>query len=1173
VFSRFFIDRPIFATVMSIIITLVGAISFFTLPMAQYPQITPPTVQVDCNYPGANAETVAESIAAPIEQQVNGVENMMYMISNSTSDGSYTLTVTFKLGVDLDQAQVLLQNRVNLALPQLPQVVQATGVTTRKRSSEILLVVYVYSPDRFKVTNAALKELRLADVSEPVIAKLSRLKEQEFLDREQFLVGLNEVLEPDELAACQQDLLIHCHYRRYDQVYLSNYALMHLREELQRLPGISDVLLFGQRDYSMRIWVDPELLATRSLTPADVVSALQEQNLQVAAGQVGQPPIAAGQPFQITLSTLGRLSTPEQFEQIIVKKDDQGRVVRIKDIGRVGLDAKNEDVNNRFNGQPTVGLAIFMLADANALETADIVKAKMKELAKEMPEGVAYEIGYDTTPFIRESVNEVFKTLRDAVILVAIVVLVFLQSWRTALIPLLAVPVAIIGTFAAMAAVGFSLNNLTLFGLVLAVGIVVDDAIVVVEAVEHYIELGMSPRDATIKAMDQVSGPIVAVGFVLTAVFIPCTFLTGIVGQFFRQFALTIAISALISTINSLTFSPALAALLLKPKNQRNDPLTWLLNTLFGWFFRLFERGFRFSASAYAGIVGRSLRLMALVLFVYVGLIAVAMIGFNGLPERFTPHGLENYKVGTFDLATGIPRGFIPAQDKGYFLASVRLPDSASAERTLDVMQKMETIANDTPGVSHASGVAGNSFVLSAYGSNFGSMFIILKSFEERKRDPSKSGNALLAKLKTRFVNEIPEAQIDIYPAPAVSGLGRAGGFKLMIEDRGDAGMRTLQAVTDSIVERGNKQAGLIGLNTVFKTNSPTFFLDIDRKKCLSQGVRMGDLFEMLRGYLGSRYANDFNLFGRTWQVVVQAESTFRNDREDILRLKVRNDKGQMVPLGTLASVRETSAPLVVTRYNTYLAAAINGNFAPGFSSGDAIAITEAMCNQELPSAMNYEWSELTYLEKTSGGTNFAIFGASVLFVFLVLAALYESWKLPLAVILVVPMCVLGSITGVAVANRDINIFTQVGFLVLVGLACKNAILIVEFAKKRREEGVPRREATIEACKLRYRPIMMTSCSFILGVLPLVLATGAGSEMRQALGTAIFSGMICVTIFGIFLTPTFFNLIDSIDELKWDRAEMRRKAASILTGPVQFAGNRLNRFGTWIKGKFRQRAQ
>jgi multidrug efflux pump len=1175
-FSRFFIDRPIFASVMSIIITLAGGIAFFTLPMAQYPQITPPTIQVDCNYPGANAQTVSDNIAAPIEQQVNGVENMMYMTSQCTSDGSYTMTATFRLGVDLNEAQVMVLNRVNLAMAQLPDVVQATGVTTRKRSSEILMTISIYSPDRYRINSDTIDKLRKAEAPAAVIDKLAGLANREFAEQEQFLAALREALGDADLEAWREPLLKYGCYLRYDQVYLSNYALMHLREEIQRLPGISDVLLFGQRDYSMRIWVDPELLAARGLSAADVVTALQEQNIQVAAGQVGQPPIAKGQPTQMTLSVLGRLSTPEQFEQVIVKKDDQGRVVRIKDIGRVVLGPKNQDVSNRFDGKPTVGLAVFTLADANALETADLIKAKMKEMSKDFPEGVTYEVGYDTTPFIRESVIEVFKTLRDAVILVAIVVMVFLQSWRSAIIPLVAVPVAIIGTFAAMAAVGFSLNNLTLFGLVLAIGIVVDDAIVVVEAVEHYIEKGLAPRAATIKAMEEVSGPIIAVGFVLTAVFVPCNFIPGIVGQFFRQFALTIAISTIISTINSLTLSPALAALLLTPKHERRDVLSRLLDFSLGWFFRLFERGFRTSQTVYTRVVGMSLRVVALVLFIYGGLIALTYWEYQRLPT-----------------------GFIPAQDKGYFLASIQLPDSASAERTLEVMAQMEQIGKSIDGIKNVNSVAGNSFVMTAYGSHFGSMFIILKGFDYRSKDPSMSGEALLAKLRARCAKEIPDAQILIFPAPAVSGLGRAGGFKLMIEDRGEVGMRTLQAVTDSIVERGNKQPGLNALNTVFKLNSPQLFIDIDRKKCMTQRVDLRAVFDVLEGYFGSSYANDFNLFSRTWQVMVQADAPFRNDLEDMLKLKVRNNAGQMVPLSSVASVRPGYAPLVLTRYNMYPAAPITGNFAPGYSSGNAMAITERMCDQELPPSMAYEWSELAYLERTDQlvklpsvlkgyswsewlknsltSTGLIVCG-SVMFVFLVLAALYESWRLPLAVILVVPMCVLGSLTGVTFASLDVNIFTQVGFVVLIGLACKNAILIVEFAKMRRDEGVDRRAATLEACQLRYRPILMTSFAFILGVLPLVAATGAGAEMRQALGTAVFSGMIAVTLFGIFLTPVFFFLIDDVKSsarqswelilLPLDRERLWKPALRLTVSNA--IGRRIGRLGAWGAAWFRR---
>ncbi|MBS0203806.1 MAG: multidrug efflux RND transporter permease subunit [Planctomycetes bacterium] len=1052
-FSQFFIDRPIFASVISILITLAGGIAVFTLPIAQYPPVAPPTIQVDCNYPGASAQVVAQTIASPIEQQVNGVQDMLYMSSQSTNDGSYTLTVTFRPGVDLNLCQVLVQNRVSLAIPSLPDVVRQTGVTTKKRSPDILLTVSINSPDG-----------------------------------------------------------------RYDQLYLSNYALLRIRDELSRLPGISEVLVFGQRDYSMRIWVDPEKMAVREIAVQDVIASLREQNVQVAAGQIGQPPSGSGQLVQLPLSMLGRLSEVEEFENIVVRTGSSGQLVRIKDIGRVEVNARSQDVSNRFDSKPTVGLAIFQLPDANALETADEIKAKMKELSQDFPQGVEYEIGYDTTPFIRESVGEVFNALRDAIILVAIVVLVFLQGWRAAIIPLIAVPVAIIGTFAAMAIVGFSLNNLTLFGLVLAIGIVVDDAIVVVEAVEHHIERGLAPRDAARQAMHEVAGPVIAVGLVLSAVFIPCAFISGIVGQFFRQFALTIAISTIISTLNSLTLSPALAALLLRPRTAKRDPVTWLVDMLLGWFFRLFNFGFRHSTRIYTRIIGRLLRVPALVLVVYGGLLFLTYWGFNQLPT-----------------------GFIPSQDKGYLVASVQLPDSSSALRTRNVIAKIEKIAKETPGVKNVNSVAGNSFALSAYGSNFGSMFIILKNFSDR-HDPKMSGESIIAELRKRFASEIPEASVNVFAPPAVSGLGRAGGFKLMIEDRGDVGLEMLQAQTDNLItktrDRDTKvgdqvvktpgEPSVTGAFTVFKANSPQLFADVDRDACLTQGVNLGDAFGTMQAYLGSRYVNDFNRFGRTWQVIVQADARFRNEIADVRKLRVRNSHGRMVPLGTVSTVQEISGPLVLTRYNTYPSAAIQGGVATGFSTGQANDALEKLCQRELPRSMAFEWSEITYLERMSGNTGMVVFAFSVAFVFLVLAALYESWALPLAVILVVPMCVLSSITGVAYNKMDINVFTQIGFIVLIGLASKNAILIVEFAKYRREAGVERHEATMQACELRLRPIMMTSFAFILGVVPLVIAEGAGAEMRRALGTAVFSGMLGVTFFGIFLTPVFFYVIDRL---------------------------------------------
>jgi len=1080
VFSRFFIDRPIFASVLSILITLAGGVAFYTLPLAQFPPVTPPTVQVDCNYPGASAQVVAQTVASPIEQQVNGVEDMLYMASQSTNDGSYTLTVTFKPGVDLNLAQVLVQNRVSLATPLLPEVVRQTGVTTRKRSPDILMTVSLNSPNH-----------------------------------------------------------------RYDQLYLSNYALMRIRDELSRLPGISEVLVFGQRDYSMRIWLDPDKLTSRNLEVTDVVNAIREQNMHVALGQIGQPPAVDGQVKQMPLAVRGRLTTPEEFANIVVKFTSDRRSVRIRDIGRVELGARSSDISNRFDGKPTVGLAIFQLPDANALQTADEVKAKMAELAEDFPDGVVYEVGYDTTPYIRESVREVFKALRDAVILVALVVLVFLQGWRASIIPLVAVPVAIIGTFAAMAIVGFSLNNLTLFGLVLAIGIVVDDAIVVVEAVEYHIEHGLAPRDAAIRAMEEVAGPIIAVGLVLSAVFIPCAFISGIVGQFFRQFALTIAISTVISTINSLSLSPALAALLLRPREGKQDIFTRILDLVLGWFFRAFNLGVRQSTGAYIGIVRRMLRVPALVLIVYGGLLWLTYWGFGQLPS-----------------------GFIPTQDKGYLVASVQMPDATSAERTSNAMATIEKIVMETPGVKNVNSVAGNSFMLSAYGSSFGSMFIILDDFEERQT-PNLSADAIMANLRKRFGAEVPDALVNVFPPPAVSGLGRAGGFKLMVEDRGDLGLAELQRQTDNLVIKGNQTTGLAGLFTVFKTDSPQLYVDVDRQACLQQGINLGELFDTLQSYLGSRYVNDFNRFGRTWQVIVQADSKFRDQVEDVRRLRVRNPNGEMVPLGTLAHVSAVGGPLVLTRYNMYPAAGINGNTAPGFSTGQAIHSLEALAEHELPQSMSVEWTELAYLEQLSGNTGMVVFGFSVVFVFLVLAALYESWAMPLAVILVVPMCVLCSIAGVAVGKMDINIFTQVGFVVLIGLACKNAILIVEFAKYRREEGVEAGEAILDACRLRLRPILMTSFAFILGVLPLVVATGAGAEMRRALGTAVFAGMLGVTFFGIFLTPIFFSVIDRLSHWHIFTTGPLARAADLTLGILQ--PRRWGQAASWIATRRRGR--
>jgi multidrug efflux pump len=1104
VISRFFIDRPIFASVLSIVITLAGGISVFVLPLAQFPNVTPPTVQVRCSYPGASAVEVAAAVASPIEQQVNGVENMMYMSSQCANDGSYNLTVTFFHGVDLNLAQVLVQNRVNLAMPQLPEVIRQTGVTTRKMSPDILCGLAIHSPKG-----------------------------------------------------------------RYKQLYLSNYALMQIKDELARVPGVGDVFLFGQRDYSMRVWVDPGRLAMRGMSAMDVVNALREQNAQLATGAIGQQPMPAGLPVQVPLSTKGRLSAVDEFANIVLKVGDKGRLTRIKDVGRVELGAKNEDLTVRLDGEDTVFLAIFQMPDANALDVMDRVMAKMADLKKSFPEDLDYDIGFDTTPYTRESILEVFKSLRLAIALVAIVVLLFLQNWRSAIIPLVAVPVAIVGTFAVMAAMGFSLNNLTLFGLVLAIGIVVDDAIVVVEAVEHHIEHGLAPREATIKAMQQVSGPVIAVGLVLSAVFVPCAFISGIPGYFFRQFALTIAVSTIISTFNSLTLSPALTALLLRPRAKdwaapplprpayllagawlawelfgetaeeavrvnglpsaanemlarvpswivpaavalAGGVLAWLLgpwlNRLLGALFWTFNRGFVWLTRGYVQSVGRLLRFTAVALLLYVGLLAL-----------------------TYERLASTPRGFIPAQDMGYLFVNVQLPDSASMQRTSEVMQQIEKIARKAPGVRHVTGISGQSFVLNAAGSNFGTMFIGLKPYPER-RDPSLSAEAIARSLQIQLGREIDGALLMVLPPPPVRGVGKAGGFALMLEDRGDLGLHELQEQTKNMVDKGNQTPGLLKLFSVFRADVPQFRIEPDARACMMRGVRLQDFADTLGIYAGSLYVNDFNLFGRTWQVIVQAEAPFRSQAEDVPQLRVRNSRGAMVPIGSLARQQPFTGPLVLNRYNMYPAAPVNGIAAPGISSGDTIAILERLSEQELPKAMAYEWTDMSYLEVTQGNTAMLMFFYAVVMVFLVLAAQYESWSLPLAVILVVPMCLLSAIVAVNIARLDINIFTQIGFVVLVGLTSKNSILIVEFAKQQRHEGQSRREATLAACALRLRPIIMTSLAFILGVVPLLLSHGAGAEMRHTLGTAVFGGMIGVTVFGIFLTPVFFSTIDWLGE-------------------------------------------
>ncbi|HEX4130868.1 MAG TPA: efflux RND transporter permease subunit [Pirellulales bacterium] len=1063
--SHFFIERPIFASVLSIVITLAGAIAVLTLPVAQYPDVTPPTVIVTALYPGANASTLRDTVAAPIEQQVSGVENMLYMSSQCTNDGTYTLLVTFRLGMDSDMAQVLVQNRVSLALPVIPDLVQREGINVKKMSPNTLMIVNLYSP-----------------------------------------------------------------HGEFDDIFLSNYATIQIRDELGRLPGVANVSYLGQRDYSMRAWLDPEKLAALDLTAADIVNAIGEQNIQVAAGAIGQQPVPPGQQFQLTINTLGRLVDPEQFKNIIIKINQSQlesatasnvagmpapgesastsiptagatSVVRLRDVARVELGSQQYDQSCTLDGQPSVALSIYQLPGTNALDTARGVYDKMEDLKLRFPTGLDYAIVYDTTPFIRDSIREVFNTLRDAVILVAVVVLVFLQNWRAAIIPLVAVPVAIVGTFAIMAALGFSLNNISLFGLVLAIGIVVDDAIVVVENIERWLDEGLPPREAAHHAMDEVTSPVIAVALVLTAVFVPCAFIGGITGEFFRQFAVTIAASTLISAFNSLTLSPALGAILLKPRGAKRDPLTWLLDVTLGWFFRAFNWAFGKGTSAYTGTVGALLRVEYLVLILYAGLLVLTWWEF-----------------------TRVPTGFVPQQDKGYLLVNVQLPDSASVERTMDVMRRIETLARRNDAVAHTVGISGKSLLLSANAPSMGSMYVMLKEFHDR---PGRTGDQIAAELRDACRRDVREALVSIFGAAPIEGLGTTGGLKLVIEDRGNLGLATLQKVSDELVREGNDSPELDGLFNSSRAYTPWLYLDIDRTKCMALGVSISDLFTTLQVYLGSFYVNNFNEFGRSWQVNVMADRRFRERVDEILLLKVRNNHGDMVPLGTILHVHDTTGPVMLMRYNMYSAAAVSGNIASGYSSGQAIDRMQELADRIMPRSMSYAWTELTYMQLQAGNTAMYVFALGTVFVFLVLAAQYESWKLPLAVILVVPMCLLCSAAGVDAANMEINIFTQIGLVVLVGLASKNAILIVEFAKQRQEAGLPRREAVLEACRLRLRPILMTSFAFILGVVPLVIAHGAGAEMRQTLGMAVFAGMLGVTIFGVFLTPVFYDVLQS----------------------------------------------
>ncbi|MBD8754274.1 efflux RND transporter permease subunit [Pseudomonas coleopterorum] len=1056
-FSQFFIKRPIFAAVLSLIILIAGAISLFQLPISEYPEVVPPTVVVRASFPGANPKVIGETVAAPLEQAITGVENMLYMSSQSTADGKLTLTLTFALGTDLDNAQVQVQNRVTRTQPKLPEEVTRIGITVDKASPDLTMVVHLTSPDQ-----------------------------------------------------------------RYDMLYLSNYATLNIKDELARLNGIGDVQLFGMGDYSLRVWLDPNKTASRNLTATDVVTAIREQNRQVAAGQLGAPPAPNASSFQLSVNTQGRLVTEEEFENIVVRAADDGEITRLKDIARVELGSSQYALRSLLNNQPAVALPIFQRPGSNAIDVSNQVRAKMAELKQSFPEGMDYSIVYDPTIFVRGSIEAVVHTLFEALILVVLVVILFLQTWRASIIPLVAVPVSLIGTFAVMHMFGFSLNALSLFGLVLAIGIVVDDAIVVVENVERNIELGLQPVAATERAMREVTGPIIATALVLCAVFVPAAFISGLTGQFYKQFALTIAISTVISAFNSLTLSPALAAVLLKGHDAPKDRFSRFLDKLLGgWLFRPFNRFFEKASHGYVGTVARVIRSSGIAMLLYAGFMVLTWFGFANTPT-----------------------GFVPSQDKQYLVAFAQLPDAASLDRTEDVIKRMSDIALKQPGVENAIAFPGLSINGFTNSPNNGIVFVALKDFDQRK-DASLSANAIAAELNGKFAG-IQDAYMAIFPPPPVMGLGTIGGFRLQIEDRGNLGYDELYKQTQNIIAKSRSVPELAGLFTSYTVNVPQVDAAIDREKAKTHGVAISDIFDTLQVYLGSLYANDFNRFGRTYQVNVQAEQQFRLEAEQIGQLKVRNDRGEMIPLATFIKVSDTAGPDRVMHYNGFVTAEINGAAAPGYSSGQAQAAVEKLLKEELPNGMAYEWTELTYQQILAGNTALFVFPLCVLLAFLVLAAQYESWSLPLAVILIVPMTLLSAIAGVMIAGSDNNIFTQIGLIVLVGLACKNAILIVEFAKDKQEEGLDPLAAVLEACRLRLRPILMTSFAFIMGVVPLVLSSGAGAEMRHAMGVAVFSGMLGVTFFGLLLTPVFFVLIRRHVE----RREAR-KADRALTLEVQ----------------------
>ena len=1028
--SHFFIDRPIFASVIAIVIVILGGVAYSRLPVAQYPEIAPPVINVVGQYPGASSETVAETVVAPIEQQINGVEGMLYISSNSTADGRFSIAVTFDLGTNLDTAQVQVQNRVAIAQPRLPIQVQQVGVVVSKSSPDILMVVSLFSPDKSR-----------------------------------------------------------------DALYISNYANIQIKDVLTRVDGVGSITVFGSRDYAMQVWLDPTRLQSLNLTANDVTAALASQNIQVASGVLNQPPVPNQLAFQVAVRTLGRLSEPDEFGNIAVKQTANA-VVKLRDVARIELIAQDYSSNSYLDRYESVALAVFQRPGSNALTTGDNIVKTMQEISKSFPSGIEHGLFYNPTQFIQQSVRAVVETIFEAVLLVVLVIVLFLQTWRAAVIPLLAIPISLIGTFFTMSLFGFSLNNLSLFGLVLAIGIVVDDAIVVVENVERNIAAGLSPREASYKTMDEVGTALISIALVLCAVFVPSTFITGITGQFYRQFALTIASATVISLVVSLTLSPAMCALLLKAHDPGHKD-AWWEKPIHG-FFRLFNRSFEAFARGYAWLAARVVRYAVVMIVLYLAILGGGLTEFRRTPQ-----------------------GFIPQIDRGILILASQLPPGSSLQRTDEVMRRASEIVLATPGVAHAVNVVGFSGATFTNAPNAGAMFIVLDPFEERAKDPSRSGPTIQAELFKKL-SVIQDAFLIVVMPPPVSGIGNAGGFRMMVEDRGGAGSQALQQAVGAMMGRAAQTPGLQQVFSLFETATPQLYLDIDRTKAQLLGINVADVFSALQIYLGSAYVNDFNLFGRTFRVQAQADAKYRLEPKDVLQLRVRNSLGDTVPLGSFTTVRDISGPYRVPRYNIYPAAELDGNAAAGYSQGQAIDIMQKLAAEVLPPGFSYEWTTLAFQQIRAGDTAMFAFVLGVVFVFLVLAAQYESLTLPLAVILIVPMCLVAAILGVIIRGQDNNILTQVGFIVLIALAAKNAILIVEFAKQLEDQGRDRFAAAVEAARLRLRPIIMTSLAFVLGVFPLVTATGAGAELRRALGTAVFSGMLGVTVFGLIFTPVFY---------------------------------------------------